>query len=167
MNYAFWGFGVGIIAYLIPDWHQMELVFSVPLIALYMTYWILPESPRWLLAQGRITEAEKIIKDIAQFNGKPLPETFKLIPPNESEQNKKGRGILGFLQLFKTPNMRKKTLINYYLWFATSLIYYGLTLNSNGIGGSTFRIYFFGKGNFLFVISMCFLSCLFTYLAVL
>ena len=48
LNYAFWGFAVAIIAYLVPDWHKMELIFSLPLIALYATYWILPESPRYM-----------------------------------------------------------------------------------------------------------------------
>ena len=98
------------------------------------------------MSQGRLTEAEEIVRQIASFNGKPLPDTFKLHPPSGNETHTKGKGILGFLELFKTPNMRKKTLINYYLWFATSLIYYGLTLNSNNVGGSLFRIYFFGKG---------------------
>ena len=48
LNFAFWGFSVAIIAYLIPNWHQMELVFSLPLVILYLTYWVLPESPRYV-----------------------------------------------------------------------------------------------------------------------
>ena len=40
------GLVVAGIAYLIPDWHQMQLVFSLPLLLLLATYWILPESPR-------------------------------------------------------------------------------------------------------------------------
>lgn len=85
----------------------MELVFSVPLVGLYITYWVLPESPRWLLSQGRTQEAENIIKKIAQYNGKPLPPTFKLVPP---EGARSGNGILGFLQLFKTPYLRMKVV---------------------------------------------------------
>ena len=84
------------IAYLIPNWHQMELVFSVPLVGLYVTYWVLPESPRWLLSQGRTQEAENIIKKIAQYNGKPLGASFKLVPPEGANS---GNGIFGFLQL--------------------------------------------------------------------
>ena len=64
LNFAFWGLAVAGIAYLIPNWHHMELVFSVPLIGLYVTYWVLPESPRWLLSQGRTEEAEEIVKKI-------------------------------------------------------------------------------------------------------
>ena len=57
----------------------------------------------------------------------------------------KGKGILGFTELFKTPNLRKKTLIIYYMWFSTSMVYYGLTLNSNS-QDSLFINYSVGKG---------------------
>ena len=60
----------------------------------------------------------------------------------------KGKGILGFTELFKTPNLRKKTLIIYYMWFSTSMVYYGLTLNSNSqeTQYSLFINYSLGKG---------------------
>ena len=51
----------------------------------------------------------------------------------------------GFVQLFLWPNLRKKTLICYYLWFSTALIYYGLTLNSNTLGTELFTTFSIGK----------------------
>ena len=54
--------------------------------------------------QGRITEAEAILRKIAKFNGKPLAKNFKLSPTQQTD----GRGFLGFLELFKTPNLRMK-----------------------------------------------------------
>ena len=36
-----------------------------------------------------------------------------------------------FLDLFKTPNLRKNTLIQYFNWFTTTFVYYGLTLNAD------------------------------------
>jgi hypothetical protein len=98
-----------------------------------------------LLAHGRLPEAEGILRRIADFNGKPLPKSFHLVPTHHTHH--RGKSVLGFLELFKTPNMRKKTLIQYYLWFATSVIYYGLTLNSNSFGASLFVYFSFGKGN--------------------
>ena len=35
------------------------------------------------------------------------------------------------LDLFKTPNMRKNTLITYFNWFSVAFVYYGLTLNAD------------------------------------
>ena len=143
LNFAFWGLVVAGIAYVLPEWRSMQLVFSLPLILLYSLYWVLPESPRWLIVQGRTGEAEKILREIASFNEKPMPNSFVVYPHDESE-GQKGKGILGFLELFKTPNLRKKTLIIYYMWFSTSLVYYGLTLNSNK-KGSLFVYFSLGK----------------------
>ncbi len=61
------------------------------------------------------------------------------------QHHESGRGVLGLFELFKTPNLRKKTLIVYYMWFATAVVYYGLTLNSNA-KGSLFTYYCLGKG---------------------
>ena len=112
---------------------------------------------RWLLSQGRIEEAEAIMRKIATYNGHELPSDFKLRPlnggstrtnslsTNDVVKKGSGHGLLGFLDLFRTPNMRKKTLIIYYSWFATSFVYYGLTLNTNK-SGSLFVMFSIGKG---------------------
>ena len=44
--YATYGLVVALVAYIFPDWHQMELIFSVPLMSYLFLYFILPESPR-------------------------------------------------------------------------------------------------------------------------
>ena len=72
-----------------------------------------------------------------------LEMKFSISKPGEGAV--KGKGILGFTELFKTPNLRKKTLIIYYMWFSTSMVYYGLTLNSNS-QDSLFINYSVGKG---------------------
>ena len=101
------------------------------------------------------------MRQIAEYNKKPLSKDFKLNPPPISDSHGSGHGILGFFELFKYPNLRMKTLINYYLWFATSLIYYGLTLNSNNVGGSLFVIFSVGKGEFLSIYNFKFKNKIF------
>ena len=41
-------------------------------------YRYVPESPRWLIQKGRITEAMVILTRIAEFNRKPVPDLLKL-----------------------------------------------------------------------------------------
>jgi len=145
-NFGFWGLMTAVFAYCLPHWRHLQLLFSVPLIVLVGAFWYLPESARWLLANGRVEEAEKIVREIALVNGKDLPASFRLKPPTTKDTGPKQRGSsLGFLQLFMWPNMRKKTLICYYMWFSTALIYYGLTLNSNSLGTDLFTTFCIGK----------------------
>ena len=57
VNFAFWGLVTAVIAYNVPDWHKMQLIFSVPMVVLLVSYWVMPESPRW--APAADTEACK------------------------------------------------------------------------------------------------------------
>lgn len=46
------------------------------------------------------------------------------------------------LDLFKTPNMLKKTLIICGCWFANSVVYYGVSLNAGKLNGNPYFIVF-------------------------
>ncbi|CAG4952112.1 unnamed protein product [Parnassius apollo] len=60
---------LALIAYIVRDWFYLSLATSLPFIALYGYYWLLPESPRWLVGRGRIAEAENVLKTLAKKNG--------------------------------------------------------------------------------------------------
>eukprot|EP00088_Acartia_fossae_P014886 TRINITY_DN18038_c0_g1_i1.p1 TRINITY_DN18038_c0_g1~~TRINITY_DN18038_c0_g1_i1.p1 ORF type:complete len:399 (-),score=52.45 TRINITY_DN18038_c0_g1_i1:31-1227(-) len=142
--FGFWGLMTCLICYLRPNWRDLQLIFSLPCILLVAAYFYFPESARWLLANGKKEEAEKLCKEIARENGCELGDNFKLVVKHKGK-NQEGTGYLGFLQLFKYPHLRLKTIISYYLWFSTALIYYGLTLNSNNLGASLFVYQAVGK----------------------
>ena len=82
-----------------------------------------------------------------RVNGRVLPASFKLTPPatTMAAGPPQRSPLLGFMKLFLLPNMRKKTLICYYMWFSTATIYYGLTLNSNTLGTDLFTTFSIGK----------------------
>ena len=42
------------------------------------------------------------------------------------------------MDLFRTPNMRKNSLVLYVIWFSVYLVYYGLVLNLGNIGGNIY-----------------------------
>lgn len=67
-----WAVGLSLLAglsYFIPDWRILQLAISVPTAATVLYIWIIPESPRWLLAKGKSTEADIALEKIVNYNG--------------------------------------------------------------------------------------------------
>jgi OCT family organic cation transporter-like MFS transporter 4/5 len=44
------------LAYFIRDWSNLQLAFAVSSLALVSIYFLVPESPRWLLSKGRFKQ---------------------------------------------------------------------------------------------------------------
>ena len=42
----------------------------VPMAFMILTFWIMPESPRWLVATGKNERAKKVLENMAKVNGK-------------------------------------------------------------------------------------------------
>lgn len=69
---------LSMLAYVLRDWFHLSLVTTMPFILLYGYYWLIPESPRWLVGRGRIADAEKVFRNLASRNGISLPRGFLL-----------------------------------------------------------------------------------------
>ncbi|GBO30074.1 hypothetical protein AVEN_96585-1, partial [Araneus ventricosus] len=61
-----------LIAWLIPDWFWLHLIFTLPWVSLLCAFWILPETPRWLLTNGKFIELEELLLYAAEKNGKDM-----------------------------------------------------------------------------------------------
>ncbi|XP_071341208.1 solute carrier family 22 member 13-like isoform X2 [Trachinotus anak] len=118
------------VAYLVRNWRILQFVLFSPLVlVLGIFYWILPESARWLLTQGKKKEAIKEIRRAARVNGRKVPED--LLDKLEVEgTSRKGN----MLDIFRISYLRKRALVMSFIWFGTSLMYYGLSLNVGNFG---------------------------------
>ncbi|CAE7446419.1 Slc22a13, partial [Symbiodinium microadriaticum] len=64
-------------------WRVLTFVTAIPVtVSLVGSVFVLPESPRWLLIQGRTKEAEEVMRAAAAYNGTDLPP-FTLAPEKE------------------------------------------------------------------------------------
>nr|XP_006822965.1 PREDICTED: organic cation transporter protein-like [Saccoglossus kowalevskii] len=61
-------------AYFIRHWWILQLSIMAPCILFLSYWWIIPESPRWLISKGRTDEAEAIIRKCCRINKVELPE---------------------------------------------------------------------------------------------
>lgn len=68
--------GLALVTVYVRDWFHLSLVTSVPFLLYFLYIFIMPESPRWLLAKGKLEEALKILETMARVNGKEFPESF-------------------------------------------------------------------------------------------
>ena len=59
---------LGLMAIGIRNWKTLQISCSVPIFSLLLLYFVLPESPRWLIATGRYEEAKKTIEKAARWN---------------------------------------------------------------------------------------------------
>ncbi|NWX83257.1 S22A3 protein, partial [Nothoprocta pentlandii] len=125
------------IAYWIPNWQGIQLAISLPNFLFLVYYWAVPESPRWLLTRKKGEKALKIMHDIAKHNGKYLsPHYSEITVSNEEVSNP------SFLDLVRTPRMRRNTLILMYAWFTSAIIYQGLVMRLGIVGGNLYLDFF-------------------------
>lgn len=94
----------------------------------------MPESVRWLLAKGRIEEAQAIIRKAAKVNGKHIPEEIiqKLSIPEEQVQKEPATNI------FKSTTLILRFINCCICWITCTFLFYGLTLNSVALAGNSY-----------------------------
>ncbi|XP_056876938.1 organic cation transporter protein [Takifugu flavidus] len=117
------------VAYLIRDWRKLQLAISAPGFLLFFYIWVVPQSARWLLTKDRKEEAIALLQKAARVNGRVLPPNLQV------EKLVIGRKqSLSALDLVRTPQMRKRSLILFFAWFVNVLVYYGLSLGVSRLG---------------------------------
>lgn len=151
---------VAVWGAVIKDRTWLQIVYGLHSVLLIGHWWLMDESPRWLWAQGRVSEALTIIRKGLKMNGNNVDiDTGKLISEGKIRQmDQEEQGSYGALDLFKTPNLRKKTLNVCLNWFANSIVYYGLSLNAGNLVGNPYLMLFLsGLVELPSYLLMCFL----------
>ncbi|KAK5642295.1 hypothetical protein RI129_008462 [Pyrocoelia pectoralis] len=134
---------LSIIVWAIRDWRQLAVFTTVPFVALFGFYWVLPESPRWLLSRGRFAEAEEILQKMARVNKRgAYAHRIKNFDNENSCIKSIGKTDYGMLDLFKHPKLRLKTLIITLIWFTNTSVYVGLSYYAPVLGGDEFLNFF-------------------------
>eukprot|EP00058_Branchiostoma_floridae_P000228 XP_002585716.1 hypothetical protein BRAFLDRAFT_257702 [Branchiostoma floridae] len=137
---------LALLAYLIRDWRTLQLVISLPNAVFIFAYPLIIESPRWLLSKGRDEEVAAIMRTAAKVNGVTLPDevftTKKVeVKVDDNEVHERTHTII---DLVRTPNMAKKSVLIFFNWLVITLVYYGLSLNTSNLGGDDYLNFFIG-----------------------
>ncbi|KAG5679390.1 hypothetical protein PVAND_008958 [Polypedilum vanderplanki] len=129
--------GLPWIAYYIADWKMFAIVTSAPLILAAFTPFVVPESARWLVSQGRVNKAMKILKKFEKINGKNVsPQIYKDFADScaRMQEEEAENSNYSLLDLFKTPRLRRITILLIVIWMAISLVFDGHVRNVGSLG---------------------------------
>lgn len=122
----------------------LQIIYGLHALVLLPHIWIMDESPRWLWAQGRCRESVAIVEKALKFNKSPVQlDTAALVSRGKVESSKETETTAPSattIDLFKTPNLRNKTLNACWCFFSNSLVYYGLSLSAGKLEGNPYLI---------------------------
>ncbi|XP_022095364.1 organic cation transporter protein-like [Acanthaster planci] len=134
------------------DWRKIELAISIPPIIFLAYYFIVPESPRWLISRGKMAEAEKIVRKAAKvnkvdlpnsvFEDKKDPEQKRLPCLSQLQENRHSEETKTFIDLMRYPNLRRKAFIVYFVWLSNNMVYFGLTYFTEDLGSDPYLSFF-------------------------
>uniref|UniRef100_A0A8C5QE82 Major facilitator superfamily (MFS) profile domain-containing protein n=1 Tax=Leptobrachium leishanense TaxID=445787 RepID=A0A8C5QE82_9ANUR len=126
-----------LFAYFIRDWRTLLLALTVPGLFCIPLWWLIPESPQWLISQGRVEEAEGIIRKAAKMNHITPPAIiFKTAELEDLKNSQQKRHTI--LDLVKTRNVRIITILTILVWLIIAVGYFGVSLNTPNLHGDPF-----------------------------
>ncbi|XP_048817081.1 solute carrier family 22 member 5-like [Lagopus muta] len=135
--YAFGYMLLPLFAYFIRDWRMLLLALTLPGLLFIPLWWIIPESPRWLISRGRFQEAEDIIRKAAKINAVTAPDV--IFDPSELQDlSSQGQQTYTILDLMRTRNILTITIMSVILWMIISIGYFGLSLDTPNLHGDVY-----------------------------
>ncbi|XP_054712610.1 organic cation transporter protein-like [Uloborus diversus] len=132
------------IAYLFPNWFWLLFAILAPTVLLASAYKFIPESPRWLLMQKDYDKLEKVLTTAAAMNKKELKCDVKNLINSMISQSSENResSRKSVIDVFRTPNIRKRAFIMIYIWIVNAFLYYGISYNTNELAGNPYLNFF-------------------------
>uniref|UniRef100_A0A1B6KNG7 Major facilitator superfamily (MFS) profile domain-containing protein n=2 Tax=Graphocephala atropunctata TaxID=36148 RepID=A0A1B6KNG7_9HEMI len=142
MSYPVGYMSLSLIALMFPTWRALQMAISLPMLLLLVHCWYLPESPRWLMTQGRHIEAWAIIKNVDRSLVPPILEDIPNVQKEEGPfvplHKRIFDGFRKLFSLFTTAELCLRICICYMTWFIAALSYYVLALNADNFSSNRY-----------------------------
>ncbi|XP_048348743.1 solute carrier family 22 member 16 isoform X4 [Sphaerodactylus townsendi] len=147
--HAFFAVGIMVVAlvgYLSKTWWVYQICLSLTTLPFVLCCWMLPETPFWLLTEGRNEEAQKVINVMARWNKVSTPckisELFSLegdlVNSTTGDNDHSPMKKHNILDLFCNWHIARRTITVWLVWFTGSLGYYVFSLSSVNLGGNEY-----------------------------
>ncbi|XP_054013937.1 organic cation transporter protein-like isoform X1 [Hylaeus anthracinus] len=135
---------LGLIAMWMRSWRLvLRMVYGPALLAILMPF-LIPESVRWLLANGKHEQVEVIYRKMARINGLQVSEeSIKKFKELNAIKTDKAEELAGekkspILQVLSSSVMMTRLMACSFCWLTNTFVYYGLSLNSVAFAGDKY-----------------------------
>ncbi len=127
-----------LIAFFVRDWRTLSWIIIILTLPFLSYFFLLPESPRWLLSKNKQNEAFTILNKVAETNKRELNiDSWNLLL--QEEKNKNVNQIKeNILSVFKSYKLCTICCILFLNWIINNFIFYGVGLKSNDLGVSPY-----------------------------
>ncbi|CAB3221122.1 unnamed protein product [Arctia plantaginis] len=128
------------LALYIANWRRLLLVTAVPTFIVLYAKWLIPESVRWLLSQGRIKEATSILRRVESINKAKIPDDMmdEFLISSIKMKSPKEQSIR---DIFKSPPLCKAMLKLIIVYMGIAIVFDGLIRLSDTFGMSLFTVF--------------------------
>ncbi|CAK1551534.1 unnamed protein product [Leptosia nina] len=135
-GYASGGILLAVFAWLVPDWRWFLRTVYSPALLFFLYYFVMDESPRWHLSNGRKPQAIKIIEDAAAKNNIKLDKNMLDNLSCEKEESTNMLKVL--LKTLKSRKLRTRFFVCVVWWMTSTFVNYGMILNSVSLQGDKY-----------------------------
>nr|XP_002714959.1 solute carrier family 22 member 16 isoform X1 [Oryctolagus cuniculus] len=141
---SFFVFGLIVVAftgYFVKTWWLYQVILSSVTFPFILYCWVLPESPFWLISEGRYKEAQQLIDVMAHWNGTSRCDLCEVLsldlsaPVGSKSAATKKPNIL---DLFYSWKVTSGTLTIWLVWFTVSFGFYSLSMKPIHSGDSVY-----------------------------
>ncbi|XP_078516552.1 solute carrier family 22 member 20-like [Lissotriton helveticus] len=130
------------LAYGIRDWRWLQFALSLPFFLIFLLSWFIPESARWLILNDRAPEAVTHLRKVARINGKQEDGEKLTVEVVEAQMMEVSttKHSTSFLDLVRTPGMRRISCCLMFMWVSISMCFYALAMDLQNFGLSIFVV---------------------------
>lgn len=134
------------IAYFVRDWRTLSWIVIILTLPFLSYFFLLPESPRWLLSKNKNDKAFSVLNTVAKTNKRVLSQDSweKLIQEEKYSSGKKEQENL--MDVFKSRKLCIICSILFLNWIINNFIFYGVGLKSNDLGVSPYLSFAISAG---------------------
>lgn len=116
------------LAYGLGKWRLFSFIGAVPICLGLCSYFVLPESARWLVSVGKVDDAIDILQSIAATNkakiSKQLWENFRESCTQFYREEIEGRDFT-IMSIFRRGRLARYMVLMIFIWMSVSLMYDG------------------------------------------